>query len=103
MVAALARSAGLAAPRPGALAAAWGGLLVAYVAPVPKPIGVAELCTAFLLAPSLPAEALAVGVAARALGSYAAMPLGAAVLWRSLQAGGAARWKAKVWKAKVWA
>lgn len=93
----LVRAVGLEATLPGALAAAWGGLLVAYVAPVPKPMGVAELATAYLLAPALPPEALAVGLGARLLGSYGAMPAGAVVLLRSLWIDGAARWRARVW------
>jgi uncharacterized membrane protein YbhN (UPF0104 family) len=67
-----------------------GGLMVAYLAPVPGSIGVTELCTAYLLDPALGPQALVVSGVGRVLCWYGVVLPGAVMLaieaWRGPRA-----------------
>lgn len=81
----LARIVGLPLSLHHALGAFCGSLLCAYLAPVPGSVAAAELFTAWLLDRDLGAQALAVGLALRALTWHVVILPGAYLLWRSMR------------------
>lgn len=65
---------------PRALAAFSAGLMVAYLAPIPGSIGVAEVAQAWLIDPALPPRAVAAAAVVRVLCWYAPAAVGAVLM-----------------------